>query len=216
MAGYWGRVAARAWRETRHAFRWESAERIVIPVIGAILAVFLVWTVGGEVDKFFLGKVVATAAVVLLVPGVFVWKFIGAPSKMDAEVRQELDDLRIPVGGPVPDWTIRELFDHLRPEPAERLCEYEVCGKDVLDKISTGHLTLWGRDKRGDDWSRLHKIDPSICTDGDFTYVFLVDDHEEAPHLRSGNHPLERPKEFAGLRVNKAEALRLWPRDLGR
>jgi hypothetical protein len=182
----------------------------VIQVVVAAVGLVIIWTIGGEAEttKSLIAKVAATLAITLLVPGVFLWKLISVPAAIDSEIREELARLRIPEGGPLPDWTMRELFLHLRPEPTNELKPYEAIGKDVLDKVSTGHLTLWGREKLGDDWSSLYPIAPSHVKRGEFTYFFLLDD-DEATHLWTRVGSDER--KFGDLRVNRSEALRLWP-----
>jgi len=116
MAGYWRRLHDRAFRETLAAFRLESMERsVVIPILIACLVAVLIWVIGGQFETSTVIRGVASAgALMLLFPGVYLWKLRRLPEKMDAELRTEVEALRVPVGGPIPDWPIREFFDYLK------------------------------------------------------------------------------------------------------
>src|SRR5258708_68836 len=48
---------------------------------------------------------------------------------------------------PGPDWPIRELFFHIRPDILDQVKtrEWEAVGRDVLARFSTGQLQVWGR-----------------------------------------------------------------------
>jgi hypothetical protein len=106
-----------------------------------------------------------------------------------------------------PDWTIRELFRHIMPDENLIKKDFEKVGLDVMDKLSTGQLTAWGRRDRGrplelisfDSWSRAR-----------LTYWFIADGHDEDEHVNF--HGLLTVDEaFRDLRVNKGTALRIWP-----
>jgi hypothetical protein len=104
------------------------------------------------------------------------------------------------------DWTIRELFYHIMPDGLTERDNYEKVGLDVLDRLSTGQLTAWGRRDRGrplelisfDSWSRAR-----------FTYWFLADGHDEEEHVIF-HSLLTIDETFRDVRVNKGTALRLW------
>lgn len=216
VTAYWSRARERAWGETRRAFRWEDTERVVIQVSVAAVALVFIWVIGGEEStKTIIARLVATAAIIGVVPVVFLSKLLAVPAVMEADMKAELDLLRIPEGGPQPDWPVRELFEYLRPEGADSRTSswYEKVGRDILDKVGTCHLTLWGRERSGheDEWSSLSLIAQSHLRGGQFTHWFLMDDRDGAPHYRVSN-VLGPNREFGDLRVNRAEAHRLWPR----
>ena len=213
---YWRKARSRAWQETRHAFRWESTERVVIQVSVAAVALVVIWVVGGENSwGTIIARLIGTAAIVFAVPVVFTRKLVTVPAVMDAELRTELERLRTPEGGPQPDWTISELFTYLKPPDIDDKSEwYEAVGSDVLDKVTSGHLTLWGRERISRtlmeaEWSSLFPIAPSHCKRASFAYLFVMDQGQK-PHLQNAGR--DGFTEFADLRVNRAEARRLWPR----
>jgi hypothetical protein len=145
-------------------------------VVLAAVGLVFVWTIGGEAEttKTIIAKGAATAAIVLLVPGVFVWKLLSVPPALEAEMRAELEQLRIPLGGPFPDWTIRALFKYLQPADADEaeLSWHERVGSAVLDRVTTYRLGLWGRPKRGDDWGPLVSV-PRLRSRKGQVHLFL-------------------------------------------
>jgi hypothetical protein len=123
------------------------------------------------------------------------------------------------VGG-APDWTVQELFFHLRPNldrvgPME---PWDEAGQDVLDKLSSGQLQAWGREiVRGTTTTsrNLAPVDAAYWRSARFTFVFLLDGRERDVHV---NHdgPSSLPA-YADLRVSSERALELWPHpQLGR
>lgn len=107
-----------------------------------------------------------------------------------------------------PDWTIRELFRHIMPNGLTERDNYETVGLDVMDKLSTGQLTSWGRRDRG---RPLELISFDLWSRARFTYWFLADGHDEDEHV-SFHSLLTVDEAFRDLRVNKGTALRIWPR----
>jgi hypothetical protein len=107
-----------------------------------------------------------------------------------------------------PDWTIRELFYHIMPDDLTERDNHEIIGLDVMDKLSTGQLTAWGRRDRG---RPLELIGFLFWPTARFTYWFLADGHDEEEHATS-HSLLTNDETFRDIRVNKGTALRLWPR----
>jgi hypothetical protein len=112
-----------------------------------------------------------------------------------------------------PDWAIRELFFHIRPdlidEPDER--RWEQVGRQVMDHFSTGRLSVWGRlidasRRRGS----LKRVDePGFWDHARFSYWFLKDDGVDNSHVyHQGSTQFPN---YADLQVSHAEALTLWP-----
>jgi len=119
--------------------------------------------------------------------------------------------------GGTPDWTIRELFHYLRPtiSPDGPISEWDDVGNDILDKLSAGQLQIWGREiVRGAALSfrNLTPIDSSYWRAARFTYAFLLDGHERDLHVSQTEST--RLPDLGDLRVNREDALALWPHPL--
>ena len=79
-----------------------------------------------------------------------------------------------------PDWTIRELFFHIRPDLINELDEkrWASVGREVMDHFSTGRLKVWGRPiysptRRGP----MKAIDErGYWAHAEFSYWFLKED----------------------------------------
>ena len=120
---------------------------------------------------------------------------------------------RAPVAIIYPDWTIRELFFHIRPdlidEPDAK--RWASVGRQVMDHFSTGRLKVWGRPiyspgRRGP----MKAVDErGYWAHAEFSYWFLKEDGRESAHTwvktRTGL------PDYADLQVNRAEALSIWP-----
>lgn len=132
----------------------------------------------------------------------------------------ERDESR-PLAPPVedrtkPNWTIRALFFHIRPDLADdpEAKGWEHVRNDVMDHFSTGALRVWGRPrvrlgKRG----ALKKVDEKYYWQhAEFTPWFLSEDGAENNHVIVKNET--GLPDYSDLRVNKAEALSIWPQPL--
>jgi hypothetical protein len=81
-----------------------------------------------------------------------------------------------------PDWEIRELFFHIRPDliegPDERRCEQ--VARQVMDHFSTGRLSVWGRPIAGSRRGSLKRVDePGFWDHAQFTCWFSKEDGAE-------------------------------------
>src|SRR3954454_1092810 len=87
---YWCAVHARATKNARHALAIDSTERVVIAIFLGLIALVLLWTLGGRSEAWSagLGQISVTAAVFMIFPAVYGWKFLSAPAQLAAE---ELD-----------------------------------------------------------------------------------------------------------------------------
>jgi hypothetical protein len=116
-----------------------------------------------------------------------------------------------------PDWSIRDLFLHIRPDlvPAPQNREWESVGRDVIDKFSTGQLKVWGRrlDLQQSTRDALAEIPPYEWRRAKFTYWFL-DEHDGVSLAVNCARPSPgaAPGQYADLQVCQADALRLWPK----
>ena len=116
---------------------------------------------------------------------------------------------------PIPNWSIRYLFFHIRPDlvddPENR--EWEYVGRDVIDKFSTEQLKVWGRRIEDSKRLALAEIPAQEWHRAKFTYWFLKE-HDgvsldaDCPRPSRGSAPAQ----YADLRVCGAQALTIWPR----
>lgn len=121
------------------------------------------------------------------------------------------------LGASAPDWLTHELFYYLRPNisPNSTSTLWDEVGSDVLDKLSSGQLHAWGREVvRGatTTFLSLTPIDRAYWRAARFNYVFLLDDHERDVHVTQ-HLPSNLPN-YADLRINREDAVRLWPHPL--
>jgi len=83
MRGYWGDVHERAVKEAMHALSIDEGARGVIAIIVAVAVIGITWLAGNatEAGHEFLIKIAVTATIMLLFPGVYMWKFFTIPPK---------------------------------------------------------------------------------------------------------------------------------------
>jgi hypothetical protein len=122
-----------------------------------------------------------------------------------------------PISSPShPTWTIRELFFHIRPDLIDdhEAKAWERVGRDVMDHFSTGALRVWGRPKfQGKPEGPLKKVNEAgYWNKAKFTYWFIAEDGADNAHTDVGGDP--SLPEYSDLRVNRMEALSIWPQSL--
>lgn len=123
----------------------------------------------------------------------------------------------IPAGAGQPNWTIAELFRHMRPtlSALDDSTQWAEVGGDVLDKLATGQLVAWGRKALHGGaktaYSSLAPIDPLYWQSADFNYVFLLDGHERDTHVR-GQQPGNL--DYGDIHFNRERACAIWPHSL--
>lgn len=111
---------------------------------------------------------------------------------------------------PFPDWTIRELFLHIDPYQLEDDnppggSVWRDIGDDVKDHLSAGDLIGWGRKAEGNQ--SITKIRKSYWSGSNFTYWFFDSDgNNQSAHVLKKNDA-----DYRDLRVNRAQALKIWP-----
>jgi hypothetical protein len=121
-------------------------------------------------------------------------------------------------GGVHPDWPIRELFFHIRPDLLENPNEaaWESVGNDLRDAFALNLVKVWGRPvadgiaKMLGEQPVLRLIESSYWHSAHFTFAFFDDTAGDAPHTytdRESSLP-----EYTDLRVNRAEVLTVWRR----
>lgn len=87
MRDYWRRICNRAFKETAATLGLDSTGRLLIRVVVAVVGIALLWLVGSEnaATNEIILKSVATAIILLVFPGVFIWKMISVPAEEDVE-----------------------------------------------------------------------------------------------------------------------------------
>ncbi|GJE45765.1 hypothetical protein [Methylobacterium soli] len=87
---YWRSVHKRALKDTRSALALESTERLVITIILAVLAICLLWLVGGpsEAGGELATKAAGSAAILLFFPLVYLWRIFKTPSLLSMELKE--------------------------------------------------------------------------------------------------------------------------------
>jgi hypothetical protein len=94
VKAYWRRAARVALQDTLRALSLDSFERAALRMGAAIVGAVIVWwgTQGGTTSDLIL-RAITTAAVLGLLPGVYLSKLAVAPAKMDKEVHNTIADL---------------------------------------------------------------------------------------------------------------------------
>jgi hypothetical protein len=151
----------------------------------------------------------------------FAIRLVGAPARLfwrEHDVRLTMEAQLAALAAPDADWPIHELFSHIRPDVLERSDDgavWDEVGNDVRDKLSLGRLKGFGRPV-GDGISKilgerpaLRQIAPDYWHSSHFTFHFFDNTAGDAPHTYV-DHNSGLP-EFTDLRVNRAEALLVWP-----
>ena len=112
-----------------------------------------------------------------------------------------------------PDWTIRELFFHIRPDLLDEHQQerWAAVGREVMDHFSTGRLKVWGRpmNKVGRQGPMKPVDEPRYWARAEFSYRFLAEDGREKAHTWVKTET--GLPDYADLQVNREEALRIWP-----
>lgn len=118
--------------------------------------------------------------------------------------------------GDGPDWPIKDLFLHIAPValdyPKEEL--WNRVGDEIRDALALGRLQIWGRphDTKLGRWvgprAALRLIEASYWEKAYFTYVFFYAQSEDV-HCYA-DRDTGRPS-YTDLKVNQAQALKLWP-----
>jgi hypothetical protein len=108
-----------------------------------------------------------------------------------------------------PDWTLRELFLHIEPDVLDTDNGWERIGRDILDKLSTGQLSAWGRARRQARETNLAPIPTAFWANATFTYFFFAEDATDQDHAIEGIGVFQ--SSYSDIRVNRAQALSFWP-----
>jgi len=89
---YWRRVLKEALQATLVALGFDSAERVVLRILGSIVSIALIFGLVGAVDanKGLTTALIAGLTILLIFPLTFAIKLITIPAKLDAGLRNQL------------------------------------------------------------------------------------------------------------------------------
>ncbi len=114
------------------------------------------------------------------------------------------------IGRPFPDWTIRELFFHIRPDILETECQdvWNEVRLEVHDKFATGQLEVWGRIANGKE-KPLTEISMEYWRDALLFMNALTPDGEadKLVHVTNSHVKIN----YRDLHVSRAQAMACWP-----
>jgi len=126
---------------------------------------------------------------------------------------------RFPPAAPdQPNWRIDELFSHIDPNvlnPSDAGRDpWEVVGGQIRDALSLRRLRIWGRPVEDhasalSETEALREIDATYWQSATFTYWFFDSTAAGQPHTHVPPH--SGLLQYTDLRVNRAEALKIWP-----
>jgi len=114
-------------------------------------------------------------------------------------------------GDDLPDWSIRELFLHIRPdlvdEPDAELLKG--VGKAIADQASIGALKTWGREITRDRRRlSLAPIPAEHWRDVHFTMWFLSNDDDGLDDIECKS--AAEVRHYASIKFNRRQALKIW------
>jgi hypothetical protein len=224
---YWAEVARRAFAASWSLIGFERPARVAIVALIAIVWAVLVWSWLGADSAT--ASIVETAAGILapliVLPAIYIWKFVETPWLMAREGAAMIADFQAATsndGATARDMTIGDLFRHIRSDVLEEQDErrWLAVGTEVTQAFADGRLQVWGRrcateqGWQAQDWEPLpiHQIiAPDRWRWAGFTYQFFDAGSANNAHVR-WRMPRSHTEFFFDVRVNRAEALRIWPR----
>ncbi len=108
-----------------------------------------------------------------------------------------------------PDWPIRNLFFHIKPNISD--AEFNDVAAQVIDKFSTGQLDCWGRPIVDSDRLPLVPIDYQSWQYLRLSH-WLLDAGGDGMVLQADKRKQNSPvPQYTDLQVNRAQALTIWP-----
>jgi hypothetical protein len=188
--------------EAPNAFRRGMVLMTILANVAILAALYLGWHLNAFTSFQLATAAAATAGLEIIV--FFPYRLWKANKARIAELEAELASSSVPG----PDWKIRELFHHIQPDGLLENNKWQEVGADVLDKLASGQLMAWGRRVRS---RPLQHIGTMFWADANFTFWFLAEGQDDSEHAKS--HSLIVADEaYSDIRVNKAQAKRIWPR----
>lgn len=125
-----------------------------------------------------------------------------------------------------PDWPIRDLFFHIRPDVTMDdgdLKPWREVAREIKQAHGEGDLVIWATPMPEDHLEEMHfpddrkparKLRTDYFQEADFTYVFFDDSEAARFKAHCEIEPFNRKDEsYCDLKVNKAQALALWPQE---
>jgi hypothetical protein len=112
---YWRAVHHRAVKAARDALPLESTERVVIAFVVCLAYLAFVWVViNDQLWAEIIFKFLGSAAIILIFPLVYVWKFFHAPAQMDFEQKSQIAVLSVAAADRatnIPDCRVKSEID---------------------------------------------------------------------------------------------------------
>ena len=207
--GYWKTVSGKSARLAGKAIGVDSRERLVVAILIPMIASALAF--------YFFGASPASLLTIIVTfgiwPALFLLKFFTLPPLIYGEQLSQIEALREEreLTDVVPNWSIKDLYLHVDPNACSQdNPSFEPTDIEILDKLATGRLLAWGRPVE-DYATALRPIPRTYWEDAQFTHIFLLSDEPTSgPHVVTLWH-VRNAEEYRDLKVNKAQALRLWP-----
>jgi hypothetical protein len=136
MGSYWGKVAKRAFKETREAIRLETPVRIVTGIVAPIASGLIVWLATGNPLQ---GGAVTVAIVILIGACLFLGKLTTVPAKMAREDAEERTILAGQIDQRMGRQTTREALGNLILEGQGII---DLCRQELAD-FPVGNAEDW-------------------------------------------------------------------------
>ncbi|MEO7053392.1 MAG: hypothetical protein ABI191_00310 [Rhizomicrobium sp.] len=111
----------------------------------------------------------------------------------------------------VPDWPIRELVRHIKPDVLDTKSqdEFEAVQDDVLDKLSVGQIAAWGR-VVATHRSSLTLIPADYWQHAKLNIWLLDEDGGDVLQAAPRSSRVNQPQ-YREIWINRAQALSIWP-----
>jgi hypothetical protein len=214
---FWWECLKDAWRGSlERANAWSWIVGLAVVAGGARLSGYQLKVPEDVQELFAYGIVLIGAALIVF----FCIRLLGAPTRLywrERDGRSSCEASFDALAAPDADWRIHELFSHIQPDLLEQPDEHawERIGNDIRDEFSLGRLKVWGRPPTSGigavlkERPALRPIEPIYWHSAHFTYHFFDDSAVNAPHTYM--EPDSELPIYTDLRVNRAQAVRMWP-----
>lgn len=225
---YWGRVFALAWRETIKDSPVSSGLRLLL-AFAPLAAALISWALfPSSIPP--LAPVISLIITATLIALWAIIKVASIPPRLAADAKTLLEAATqnaMPADtGKYPDWPVKDLFFHIRPdilehETGEERANWEKVEKQFLDAASVGRLQVWGRsfDEKGmaglvsgDNSGPLQPVPAIYWRDVTLAHNFYSErEPTKATHTFPRMHAKGPVPLLCDLQVNRAQAETVWP-----
>jgi len=115
----------------------------------------------------------------------------------------------------VPNWPIRNLFFHLKPDlqQTKKQADFDALAAEITDKLSTGQLLAWGRAIGRDRTLPLFPIPEDYWLHAKLN-IWLLDDEPGGGNVlqaRPDSTNAPNKTQYQEILINQAQALAEWP-----